>query len=340
MIEMKNIEIRYGDFVAIHELNLEIQDGEFFTFLGPSGCGKTTTLRALAGFTPPSKGSVIVNGKDITHVPVEHRDLGMVFQSYALFPTMTVFDNIAFGLRVDKEKEDYIKERVGDLAKLVNLTDEQLQKNVSELSGGQQQRIAIARALAKKPEIVLFDEPLSNLDAKLRKQLREELKRIQKETGMTAVYVTHDQEEALVLSDHIAVFDNGYVAQVGTPTEIYDHSATEFVCNFIGEANKLGTDLINYLNSKSDVKINPENNNYIRQEKIKTWILPDDAASIPILGKVVNKEFYGLQSVYDYEIHGSIVRSNEKEDGNKIMEVGDEVTLYVDPHHILSYEVE
>ncbi len=337
---MKNIEIRYGDFVAIHELNLEIQDGEFFTFLGPSGCGKTTTLRALAGFTPPSKGSVIVNGKDITHVPVEHRDLGMVFQSYALFPTMTVFDNIAFGLRVDKEKEDYIKERVGDLAKLVNLTDEQLQKNVSELSGGQQQRIAIARALAKKPEIVLFDEPLSNLDAKLRKQLREELKRIQKETGMTAVYVTHDQEEALVLSDHIAVFDNGYVAQVGTPTEIYDHSATEFVCNFIGEANKLGTDLINYLNSKSDVKINPENNNYIRQEKIKTWILPDDAASIPILGKVVNKEFYGLQSVYDYEIHGSIVRSNEKEDGNKIMEVGDEVTLYVDPHHILSYEVE
>lgn len=294
----------------------------------------------MAGFTPPSKGSVIVNGKDITHVPVEHRDLGMVFQSYALFPTMTVFDNIAFGLRVDKEKEDYIKERVGDLAKLVNLTDEQLQKNVSELSGGQQQRIAIARALAKKPEIVLFDEPLSNLDAKLRKQLREELKRIQKETGMTSVYVTHDQEEALVLSDHIAVFDNGYVAQVGTPTEIYDHSATEFVCNFIGEANKLGTDLINYLNSKSDVKINPENNNYIRQEKIKTWILPDDAASIPILGKVVNKEFYGLQSVYDYEIHGSIVRSNEKEDGKKIMEVGDEVTLYVDPHHILSYEVE
>lgn len=339
MIHLKDIEIRYGDFVAIHNLNLEIGDGEFFTFLGPSGCGKTTTLRALAGFNPPSQGSIYINDRDITHLPVEHRGLGMVFQSYALFPTMTVFDNIAFGLRVDKENETYIKDRVNELAKLVNLSDDQLKKNVSELSGGQQQRVAIARALAKKPEIVLFDEPLSNLDAKLRKQLREELKRIQRETGMTAVYVTHDQEEALVLSDHIAVFNNGYVAQVGTPSEIYDNSADEFVCTFIGEANKLGAELINFLNSQSDYKINPDNNNYIRQEKIKTWILPEDKDSIPVDAKVINKAFYGLQSVYDYDIYGSEVRSNEKEDGNKIMEVGDIVTLYIDPRHILSYEV-
>jgi iron(III) transport system ATP-binding protein len=252
---------------------------------------------------------------------------------------MTVFDNIAFGLRVDKESDSYIQARVNELAKLVNLSDDQLLKNVSELSGGQQQRVAIARALAKKPDIVLFDEPLSNLDAKLRKQLREELKRIQRETGMTAVYVTHDQEEALVLSDHIAVFNDGYVAQVGTPNEIYDHSADEFVCTFIGEANKVGPELINYLNSKSDYKINPNNNNYIRQEKIKTWILPDDNESIPVQGTVIHKEFYGLQSVYDYDIFGSKLRSNEKEDGNKVMEVGEEVTLYIDPHHILSYEV-
>jgi|BioPla2DNA2_1021312.scaffolds.fasta_scaffold08572_4 iron(III) transport system ATP-binding protein len=339
MINMKDIEIRYGDFIAIHNLNLKIKAGEFFTFLGPSGCGKTTTLRALAGFNPPSKGTITINDRDITYVPVEDRKLGMVFQSYALFPTMTVFDNIAFGLRVDKESDSYIQARVNELAKLVNLSDDQLLKNVSELSGGQQQRVAIARALAKKPDIVLFDEPLSNLDAKLRKQLREELKRIQRETGMTAVYVTHDQEEALVLSDHIAVFNDGYVAQVGTPNEIYDHSADEFVCTFIGEANKVGPELINYLNSKSDYKINPNNNNYIRQEKIKTWILPDDNESIPVQGTVIHKEFYGLQSVYDYDIFGSKLRSNEKEDGNKVMEVGEEVTLYIDPHHILSYEV-
>lgn len=341
MIQLEDIQIKYDDFVAIDNLNLEIQSGEFFTFLGPSGCGKTTTLRALAGFNNPSRGRVIVDGEDITFTPVEDRQLGMVFQSYALFPTMTVYDNIAFGLRVDKWKKEDVHTRVQELAAMVNLTDEQLQKNVSALSGGQQQRIAIARALAKKPTTVLFDEPLSNLDAKLRKQLRQELKRIQKQTGMTAVYVTHDQEEALVLSDHIAVFNNGYVEQVGTPEEIYNHSATEFVCNFIGEANKLDEAIIHEINKLSTtIQIDPNHNNYIRQEKLKTWKLPEDTSSVTVKATVINKEFYGLHAVYEYDLHGSHVKSTEKEDGNKSMEVGDVIEIYIDPKHILSYPKE
>ncbi len=220
-------------------LNLEINEGEFFTFLGPSGCGKTTTLRSLVGFITPAKGKIIVDGEELTHVPIEKRQIGMVFQSYALFPTMTVFENIAFGLKVQKQKKEEVNKRVRELARVVDLSDEQLRKNVAELSGGQQQRVAIARALALEPKIIVLDEPLSNLDAKLRKQLRKELKKLQVEQGITTIYVTHDQEEALTMSDRIAVFNHGVVEQVGTPEEIYNQSKTEFVCNFIGNAECL-----------------------------------------------------------------------------------------------------
>lgn len=244
MIQFKDIEIRFGDFVAMSGLNLEVKKGEFFTFLGPSGCGKTTTLRALVGFIRPSKGTIEVNGEDITYKPIEKRGIGMVFQSYALFPTMTVGENIAFGLKEHKWDKDKIQKRIREVADMVNLTDEQLKKNVSELSGGQQQRVAIARALALNPEIIVLDEPLSNLDAKLRKSLRQELKRIQKVSGTTMIYVTHDQEEALTLSDRIAVFNNGYVEQIGKPREIYDHPQSEFVANFIGDMNQVPVQLL------------------------------------------------------------------------------------------------
>ena len=180
-IQIEHIEIKFGDFVAIKDLSLTINKGEFFTFLGPSGCGKTTTLRALAGFITPTKGKIIVNGEDITHKPIEKRGIGMVFQSYALFPTMTVRQNITFGLEENKWEKSRIDKRVQEVAAMVNLTEEQLNKNVSALSGGQQQRVAIARALALEPEIIVLDEPLSNLDAKLRKSLRMDLKRIQKD---------------------------------------------------------------------------------------------------------------------------------------------------------------
>ncbi len=222
MIEFKNVEIRYGDFVAIECLNLNIEDGEFFTFLGPSGCGKTTSLRALVGFLTPTKGEIMVDGKNVVPMAVVRREIGMVFQSYALFPTMTVYENIAFGLKVKKTPKDQIEKKVREVAEKIKINDAQLQKNVAELSGGQQQRVALARAIVLEPKILCLDEPLSNLDAKLRIGLRGELKRLQKDLGITTLYVTHDQEEALTLSDRIAVFNNGYIEQVGAPYDIYN----------------------------------------------------------------------------------------------------------------------
>ena len=239
MIRLENIGVRFGSFEALKNINIHVKEGEFFTFLGPSGCGKTTTLRTITGFIQPSSGTVSVRGTDITNMPVEKRNIGMVFQSYALFPTMTVFENIAFGLKVQKMNKEDIRQKVLTMAEKVDLNEEQLKKKVSELSGGQQQRVAIARALVTSPEIICLDEPLSNLDAKLRIQLRNELKDLQRKFGITTVYVTHDQEEALTLSNRIAVFNKGVIEQIGRPDEIYNHSATEFVCNFIGDINRL-----------------------------------------------------------------------------------------------------
>ena len=240
MVKFENVEIRYGDFVAINDLNLEIKEGEFFTFLGPSGCGKTTSLRALVGFITPSKGKVIVAGKDVTNLPVENRNIGMVFQSYALFPTMTVYENIAFGMKVKKLPKAEIDRKIREVAKKIKITDEQLQKNVSELSGGQQQRVALARAIVLEPKILCLDEPLSNLDAKLRIDMRLELKRLQKELGITTLYVTHDQEEALTMSDTIVVMNQGYIQQIGSPEKIYNEPENAFVADFIGDSNIIG----------------------------------------------------------------------------------------------------
>ena len=255
MIKYENIEIKYGDFVAIDNLNLDIREGEFFTFLGPSGCGKTTSLRALVGFLTPSKGKVYVGDKDVTNLPVEKRNIGMVFQSYALFPTMTVYDNIAFGMKVKKLTREEIDRKVHEVAAKIKITEEQLRKNVADLSGGQQQRVALARAIVLEPKILCLDEPLSNLDAKLRIDMRMELKRLQKELGITTLYVTHDQEEALTLSDRIAVFNNGYVEQVGTPYEIYNESKSEFVCDFIGDINRMQKELLEEINRQSARKL-------------------------------------------------------------------------------------
>ncbi|MBA4101520.1 MAG: ABC transporter ATP-binding protein, partial [Arthrobacter sp.] len=205
MIRLDNIEVSFGDFTAIPSLDLHVLPGEFFTLLGPSGCGKTTALRTLAGFIQPSRGTVHVDGKDVTRLPSDKRQVGMVFQNYALFPSMSVWENIAFGLRVRKEKPADSDRLVRDIARRVELSDEQLSKNVAELSGGQQQRVAVARALVLRPKILLLDEPLSNLDAKLRHQLRQQLKDLQSEFGITTVYVTHDQDEALAMSDRVAV---------------------------------------------------------------------------------------------------------------------------------------
>ena len=236
MIELNNIVIRYGDFTAVKDLSIQIQDGEFFTFLGPSGCGKTTTLRAIAGFERPASGTITAFGRDLSGLLPEERGLGFVFQNYALFPSMNVYENIAFGLRAHKTPKSQIDAAVRQIAGTTGIT-EHLSKKISELSGGQQQRIAIARALVMKPKILLMDEPLSNLDAKLRVSTREEIRRLQRSLGITTIYVTHDQEEAMAISDRIAVFNVGRLEQIGTPKEIYNRPCNGVVARFIGDIN-------------------------------------------------------------------------------------------------------
>jgi putative spermidine/putrescine transport system ATP-binding protein len=223
---------------AVEDFNLAAEKGEFVSFLGPSGCGKTTTLRMIAGFERPTSGTITVSGTDITNRPANRRNVGMVFQSYALFPNMTVADNIGFGLRVRKRPKDQIRKRTGELLELINLPDKG-DRYPYQLSGGQQQRVALARALAIEPEVLLLDEPLSALDAKIRVALRKEIRSIQRQLGITTVYVTHDQEEAMSLSDRVVVMSEGRVEQIGPPPEIYNFPATPFVASFVGTLNLL-----------------------------------------------------------------------------------------------------
>ncbi|WP_156290599.1 ABC transporter ATP-binding protein [Oceanobacillus salinisoli] len=237
-VNLSTITKQFGSVTAVKELNLLINEGEFFTFLGPSGCGKTTTLRMIAGFYYPTKGKVLFNDKDMTTIPPEKRNTGMVFQNYALFPHMTVFENVAFGLKVRKLNRSETKKRVEDVLQKVRL-EQYIERQVSQLSGGQQQRVALARALVIEPDILLLDEPLSNLDARLRDEMRNEILRLQRDYGITTIYVTHDQVEALTMSDRIAVFNMGVCQQVGTPTEIYNEPVNDFVAEFIGETNLL-----------------------------------------------------------------------------------------------------
>jgi len=337
MIRLSDIVVKFGDFEALHNINVHVQEGEFFTFLGPSGCGKTTTLRTITGFIDPVSGTVEMQGRDITHVPIEKRNIGIVFQSYALFPTMTVHDNIAFGLKIKKMKKDEIEKKVNDIARKVDLSDEQLKKAVSQLSGGQQQRVAIARALVTEPAIICMDEPLSNLDAKLRVQLRNELKKMQKEFGITTIYVTHDQEEALTLSDRIAVFNKGYIEQIGTPNEVYNHSATEFVANFIGDINKLQNGIV------SSMHLDPEKAHYIRLERIGVSLAKDGQTETPsgnsvlFSGVIESQEYYGLFIKYTIQAAGQTLKAVEKNDGINIYEPGDKVNLLIDPADVMSY---
>ncbi len=268
MINLENLEIKYGDFVAMNKLNIEIKEGEFFTLLGPSGCGKTSLLRAITGFVSPSEGKIVIDGDDVTKKSVENRGIGIVFQSYAIFPTMNVYENIAFGLKVKKLSAEEIKKQVLEIAKMVDLDEDQLYKSPADLSGGQQQRVAIARALVLKPKILCLDEPLSNLDAKLRQQLRVEIKELQKKFGITTIYVTHDQEEALVISDRIAVFDKGQLQQVGTPKEIFNQPKNDFVATFIDEINSFNTSTL-AADLKLDIQAGDKNKTYIRLNNVR-----------------------------------------------------------------------
>ena len=331
MIELKDIVVKFGDFEALHNINVEVREGEFFTFLGPSGCGKTTTLRTITGFIEPVSGTVSVKGADITHVPIEKRNIGIVFQSYALFPSMTVYNNIAFGLKVQKLKKQEIDDKVRAIARKVDLTDDQLEKAVSQLSGGQQQRVAIARALVTGPAIICMDEPLSNLDAKLRVQLRNELKKMQRDFGITTIYVTHDQEEALTLSDRIAVFNKGFIEQIGTPNEVYNHSKTEFVCNFIGDINRLEGEVA------AAMKLEPSQHHFVRLERIRVN-RPVDENELRLDGVIESREYYGLYIKYYIHVGSQTIKAIEKNDGINIYEPGEKVTVGIHPVDVMSYD--
>ncbi len=237
-LELTNVRKSFGQVNAVESFDLKVERGELVSFLGPSGCGKTTTLRMIAGFEMPTDGSITINGADITYVPPNKRNVGMVFQSYALFPNMTVADNIGFGLKIAKKPSSEIKKRAEEMLALIHMPGLG-NRYPYQLSGGQQQRVALARALAFSPQVLLLDEPLSALDAKIRVSLRGEIHSIQQKLGITTIYVTHDQEEALSMSDRVVVMNNGHIEQIGTPFEIYNFPKTEFVAQFVGTLNTL-----------------------------------------------------------------------------------------------------
>ena len=243
IIEIRNVSKKFGDKCILNNVSISVKKGEFLTLLGPSGCGKTTLLRILAGFGTADSGEILINGKDITNVPPHERPVNTVFQRYALFPHLDVYENIAFGLKLQKVPVDEIDRRVRKVLKMVSMTDYE-DRDVDSLSGGQQQRVAIARAIVNQPQVLLLDEPLSALDLKMRKDMQIELKEMHKKLGITFIYVTHDQEEALTLSDTIVVIDDGDIKQIGTPTDIYNEPQNSFVADFIGESNILNGRMI------------------------------------------------------------------------------------------------
>lgn len=335
MIRLNDIVVKFGDFTALHSINVHVKEGEFFTFLGPSGCGKTTTLRTLTGFIEPAAGTVVVKGKDITHVPIEERNIGIVFQSYALFPTMTVYENIAFGLKVRKLPKDEINRQVNQVAEKIRISSEQLKRNVAELSGGQQQRIALARAIVQEPKILCLDEPLSNLDAKLRISLRSELKRLQRDLKITTLYVTHDQDEAMNLSDRIAVFNNGYIEQVGTPYDIYNHSRSEFVCDFIGDINRLEAAMLSDINRQTGASLKENLTGFIRIERVLSLEKPHTAR---LKGTVEDLEYNGMLAKYTVHTCGQTIKIVEKNDGREFFRPGQEISFYISPDDIMQYQ--
>lgn len=254
-VEFQQVSKVYGtDVTAVDNVSLHVEAGELVTLLGPSGCGKTTTLRMIAGLEMATQGRIMIGDTDVTQLPATDRDVSMVFQSYALFPHMSVMENVSYGLKISKRKKSEVRDRAQAGLELVGLSGYG-SRLPSELSGGQQQRVAVARALVLEPQVLLFDEPLSNLDAKLRRQVREDIREIQTKLGLTVVYVTHDQEEALAVSDRIIVMNNAVIAQIGTPRELYDQPVNEFVADFIGEANVFDATIENIDGSVADVRI-------------------------------------------------------------------------------------
>ncbi len=309
IIDLKNISVTFGDNQVLKNLNLYIRDKEFITFLGPSGCGKTTTLRIIAGFIEPDEGEVIFEGKKINGVPPYKRQVNTIFQRYALFPHLNVYENVAFGLRIKKAPEKQIKETVEEMLALVNLKGFN-KRNINSLSGGQQQRVAIARALAVKPRVLLLDEPLGALDLKLRKDMQVELKNIQQRLGITFIYVTHDQEEALSMSDTVVVMDGGVIQQIGTPLDIYNEPKNAFVADFIGESNILdGIMLSDGLVEFSGHRFECLDKGFAKNEAVDVVVRPEDVDVVApekgmLCGIVTSVTFKGVHFEIIVDIGG------------------------------------
>ncbi len=336
IISFENVNKFYEDTHVLKNINFEIEKGKFYTLLGPSGCGKTTILRIIAGFTDVSNGKVTLNGADVTNLPPNKRKVNTVFQDYALFPHMNVFENIAFGLRLKKTPENIIKEKVADALKMVQLSGYE-NREISQMSGGQQQRVAIARALVNEPEVLLLDEPLSALDLKLRTDMQYELRELQQRLGITFIFVTHDQEEALAMSDEIFVMSKGEIVQSGTPVDIYDEPINRFVADFIGESNIVdGVMKEDYLVEFVGKEFECADAGMRPNEKVEIVIRPEDLTLTSIeKGKLTvevdTQLFRGVHyEIICYDENGNewMIHSTRK------AEVGSKVGLYFEPQDI------
>ncbi len=335
IIELNDIFVSFGDEKVLDGLNLNIHDKEFITLLGPSGCGKTTTLRIIAGFLDADSGEVIFEGKKINGVPSYKRQVNTIFQRYALFPHLNVYENVAFGLRVKKLKEDEIKEIVTEMLHLVNL-DGFEKRSIATLSGGQQQRVAIARAIANKPKVLLLDEPLAALDLKLRKDMQKELRRIQRQLGITFIFVTHDQEEALTMSDRVVVMNKGKIQQIGTPQDIYNEPENAFVADFIGESNILdGVMRDDFVAEFSGHVFECLDKGFSKDESVDVVVRPEDvdivsSAKGMLTGTVTSVDFLGVHYEIIVDIGGFkwMIQTTDE------CSVGDDVGLYIEPDAI------
>ena len=335
IIELKDIFVSFGEEKVLDGLNLAIRDKEFITLLGPSGCGKTTTLRIIAGFLDADNGEVVFEDKIINGVPSYKRQVNTIFQRYALFPHLNVYENVAFGLRVKKLKEDQIKEIVNEMLRLVNL-DGFEKRSISTLSGGQQQRVAIARAIANKPKVLLLDEPLAALDLKLRKDMQKELRRIQRQLGITFIFVTHDQEEALTMSDRVVVMNKGKIQQIGTPQDIYNEPQNAFVADFIGESNILdGTMRGDFVAEFSGNVFDCLDKGFNKNENVDVVVRPEDVDIVPadkgmLKGVVTSVDFLGVHYEIIVDIGGFkwMIQTTDE------CFVGDNVGLYIEPDAI------
>ena len=337
-VKFENITKKFNETVAVDNVSCTFEAGTLTTLLGPSGCGKTTSLRIIAGLERATNGRILVENEDVTLLPATDRDVSMVFQSYALFPHMSVLENVSYGLKMINVSKEEFTEKSLETLKLVNL--EGYEKRMpSELSGGQQQRVAVARAIVLKPKVLLFDEPLSNLDAKLRRQVREDIREIQQKLGVTTIYVTHDQEEALAISDKVIVMNNAVIAQQGSPKELYNFPKTKFVANFIGDANVVKAKIINQNNDTYEIQLGEMKINIESQQKLESSVsvsirpekinISNNHEENSIYASVNNASFVG--NSYQYIVNSKVGKIYVvSSDTNKIFKVGENVYLNFD----------